>query len=146
MPLEESNAHTHLEAAISEQILARAFSVIQSMRSEIIGSISVGFSTLPIATRSGSTQSGPSDPVICPHPSLLTSLCSFLSNPNASFKTPAQAEALEVVVNGKEHLLLIRLTAMGKSLIYVLPAALFDRTLITLVLLPLSSLHLDFEH
>ena len=69
----------------------------------------------------------------------------FLSNPKASFKTPEQAEALEVAINRQEHLLLIGPTAMGKSLVYMLPAATYDRTLVTLVLLPLSSLHQDFQ-
>lgn len=114
------------------------------MCSEISETISIGFSTLPIAAKGGSIRSEPLQTRAAPHPSLLGSLRRFLSNPEASFKTPQQAEALEVAINRKEHLLLIGPTAMGKSLVYMLPAALFDRALVTLVLLPLSSLHVDF--
>ena len=79
-----------------------------------------------------------------PHPSLLEDLQTFLSDKNATFKTPEQAEALEVSKNKMEHLLLIGPTAMGKSLVYMLPAAIYDHELVTVVLLPLSSLHVEF--
>ena len=82
--------------------------------------------------------------VFNPHPSLIKMLCDFLGNPHATFKTPEQAEALEIVMAGDRHLLLVGPTAMGKSLVYMLPAA--QRTHgITCVLLPLSALHLDFD-
>jgi superfamily II DNA helicase RecQ len=71
-------------------------------------------------------------------------LRNFLGNPSATFKTPQQAEALEVVMAGDRHLLLVGPTAMGKSLVYMLPAAQCNYG-ITCVLLPLSALHLDFN-
>ena len=86
----------------------------------------------------------PEREVFIPHPSLTKMLRVFLDNPSANFKTPEQAEALEVVMAGDRHLLLDGPTAMGKSLVYMLPAA--QRTHgITCVLLPLSALHLDFD-
>lgn len=146
LPREASNIYASLEASISKRVASSVRGSVQEMRSEIIEAITVGFSTLPVKGGGEPTTSvSPKIARVYPHPSLLTNLASFLSNPNASFKTPEQAEALEVAINGKEHLLLIGPTAMGKSLVYMLPAALFDRTLVTLVLLPLSSLHADFE-
>ena len=79
-----------------------------------------------------------------PHPSLIRMLRNFLRNPSATFKTAAQAEALEVSLVGDRHLLLVGPTAMGKSLVYMLPAAQRDHG-ITVVLLPLSALHPEFE-
>ena len=57
-----------------------------------------------------------------PHPSLSQKLSTFLGDLLAKFKTPEQAEALEYVIAGDSHLLLVGLTAMGKSLVYMLPA------------------------
>ena len=79
-----------------------------------------------------------------PHPSLLKMLRNFFNNPSATFKTPQQAEALEITVTGDRHLMLVGPTAMGKTLVYMLPAAQRDHG-ITCVLLPLSALHLDFD-
>ena len=79
-----------------------------------------------------------------PHPSLSRMLSTFLGDLSAKFKTPEQAEALEYVIAGDSHLLLVGPTAMGKSLVYMLPAAQHDSG-ITCVLLPLSALHLDFD-
>jgi superfamily II DNA helicase RecQ len=82
--------------------------------------------------------------IFLPHPSLFKMLRNFLGDPSATFKTPQQAQALEVVMAGDRHLLLVGPTAMGKSLVYMLPAAQRDHGT-TCVLLPLSALHLDFD-
>ena len=103
-------------------------------------------SVLAIQARRGTDIASPSPKRVLyvPHPSLNRSLRKFLGNPKATFKTPEQAEALEITMSGKRHLLLVGPTAMGKSLVYMLPAA--ERSQgITVVLLPLSALHLDFE-
>ena len=71
-------------------------------------------------------------------------LRTFLANPTATFKTAQQAEALEFVMSYQRHLLLIGPTAMGKTLVYTLPAANRDQGT-TCVLLPLSALHTDFD-
>ena len=103
--------------------------------------------SLAIHCRGGSIQASSqstTSEVFAPHPSLIKMLRLFLENPLATFKTPQQAEALEVVMAGDRHLLLVGPTAMGKSLVYMLPAAQRERG-ITCVLLPLSALHLDFD-
>ena len=138
MPQEVVNIYSSLETSVSQRVASSVRGSVQEMRSEIIEAIAIGFSTLPMKNERRSSQAESPRPTVLPHPSLLASLCSFLSDPRASFKTPEQAEALEVAINGKEHLLLIGPTAMGKSLVYMLPAALFDRAMVTLVLLPLS--------
>ena len=86
----------------------------------------------------------PEREIFVPHPSLLKKLRIFLNNPSATFKTPQQAEALEILMAGDRHLMLVGPTAMGKTLVYMLPASLRDAG-ITCVLLPLSALHLDFD-
>ena len=92
------------------------------------------------------TKSSPhsKQPIFIPHPALLTKLRDFLGDPTAVFKTPEQALAVELVLAGECHVLLIGSTGMGKSLAYQFPAALRDSG-ITCVLLPLSALHLDFD-
>jgi len=82
--------------------------------------------------------------VYIPHPSLTRMLRKFLGNPKATFKNQEQAEAVEVSMAYDRHLFLVGPTAMGKSLAYMLPAYIRDHGT-TCVLLPLSSLHLDFE-
>lgn len=79
-----------------------------------------------------------------PHASLVKMLREFLGNESASFKTPEQAEAVEFVLAQERHLLLVGPTAMGKTLVYMLPAAQRSEG-ITCVLLPLSALHVDFD-
>lgn len=115
------------------------------IRSLINDGIAQGFAAQRKINNEESVDSAVQRTRYAPHPSLLKDLRVFLSVPTATFKTPEQAEALEVVVNSKEHILLIGPTAMGKSLIYMLPASIHDRNLVTIVLLPLSSLHLDFQ-
>ena len=61
------------------------------------------------------------------------------------FKTPEQAEALEVSMACDHHLLLVSSTSMGKSLVYMLPTACRNSGT-TCVILPLSALHYDFNH
>lgn len=79
-----------------------------------------------------------------PHPSLLTLLARFFGDPKAKFKTPQQAEALEVVLSRNRHVLLVGPTAMGKSLVYMLPSRICHPKMVTCVVLPLSALHMDF--
>lgn len=117
------------------------------IRSSVTDGVAQGF-----AAQSRTISEVPSGPAFHshriqydPHPSLLQDLRKFLGDPSATFKTPEQAEALEVSRNKTEHLLLVAPTAMGKSLVYMLPAAIYDRNLVTIVLLPLSSLHADFK-
>lgn len=64
----------------------------------------------------------PSDQITYePHPSLLGELQNLLLDPNMVFKMPEQAEGLEVAITKTAHLLLVGLTIMGKSLVYMLP-------------------------
>jgi superfamily II DNA helicase RecQ len=78
-----------------------------------------------------------------PHPSLIPMLRDYLGNGSATFKSSEKAEALEISMAGDRHLFLIGPTAMGKSLVYMLPGA-KRATGSTCVILPLSALHLDF--
>lgn len=115
-----------------------------SLRSTINDSIG---SALAVQARRGSNSECPSQiqrELYVPHPSLIRALRKFLGIPNAHFKTPEQAEAIEFVLAHERHLLLVGPTAMGKTLAYMLPAAQRNHG-ITCVLLPLSALHTDFD-
>lgn len=98
---------------------------------------------LTTEVRGGTGATTPEREAFIPHPSLIRMLREFLGDASATFKTPEQAEALEIAMAGDRHLLLVGPTAMGKSLVYMLPAAQRSEG-ITCVMLPLSSLHLDF--
>ena len=101
--------------------------------------------SLAFQTRAGAASSGHLEREhFVPHPSVIKKLRDFLGDPLATFKNSTQAEALEVSLVGSRHLLLVGPTAMGKTLVYMLPAAQRD-TGTTLVLLPLSALHPEFE-
>jgi len=104
--------------------------------------------SLAITSRGASTTAPGNLPVerdhFIPHPSLITMLREFLGDPHATFKSPEQAEGLEVSLAGDRHLIVVGRTAMGKTILYMLPAAIRNHG-ITCVLLPLSALHLDFE-
>ena len=124
----------------------RVLELMEGFSLQIRSSVSDGVAQgLAMQNRTGHEAASISaaDPIQDPHPNLLKRLREFLSNPDATFKTPEQAEALEVSVNRKEHLLLVGPTAMGKSLVYMLPSALYDEGLTTIVILPLSALHPD---
>lgn len=103
--------------------------------------------SLEMQDRRGSTEP-PLRPTIqkrfLPHPSLITRLREFLGDPSATFKTPEQAEALEMSMARDRHILLVGPTSMGKSLVYMLPATLRNSGT-TCVILPLSALHYDFD-
>ena len=133
----------------TDPVLGKVLQLLDDFSLDIRSSVSDGIAQGFATQRTSDEQSGvPSHQITYePHPSLLGELRNLLSDPNATFKTPEQAEGLEVAVTKTEHLLLVGPTAMGKSLVYMLPSssALYDRNLVTIVLLPLSSLHADFR-
>ena len=120
----------------------------KSLRTLFQSSVGETVGAVLAINRGASNAAVPSDHLkrdrFVPHPSLIKMLRDFLGDPYATFKTPEQAEALEVSLVGNGHLMLVGPTAMGKSLVYMLPAKIRDHS-VTCVLLPLSALHLDFE-
>ena len=81
---------------------------------------------------------------VCPHPSALASLRRFMRNDEAEFTCPEQAQALDAVLAGTQHVLLIGPTGMGKSSVFLIPAKESPRQ-VTIVLVPLSALRIDFS-
>jgi len=81
---------------------------------------------------------------ISPHPSRLQSLRDFLRDPNAQFSCPEQAILLELMCQGKESVLGILGTGKGKTMVVLLYAHMYAQRGVTVVVLPLSSLHDDF--
>ena len=122
---------------------------MKEVKTEIHSTVVDAFgSAMAVQERKGSASAtAPSlqlSELYLPHPSLLPMLAEFFGDSEARFKTPQQAEALEVVLSRTRHLLLVGPTAMGKSLVYMLPARLIHPQKVTCVLLPLSALHQDF--
>jgi len=85
----------------------------------------------------------PHDPFRLPDPSNLILLRNFTSNDNASFTCPEQALALELALHGQTNFFLIGPTGMGKSCVFLIPAKLKPH-MVTIVLIPLSGLRVDF--
>lgn len=78
------------------------------------------------------------------HPCRLSQLRSFLKDPNATFKCPEQAALLELMLCREQSVLAVLGTGTGKTMIVLMQAKLQPQ-LITVVVLPLSSLHDDLK-
>jgi len=128
--------------------MAEMMQGIKDLKLDIRSSVNDAMAASLAIQGRGSLNTTSSQPPIrqmfIPHAALNRFLRELLRDPTATFKTPEQAEALEVVLAGVRHILLIGPTAMGKTLVYLLPAFLRTKG-ITCVLLPLSALHLDFD-
>lgn len=77
-------------------------------------------------------------------PYRLHQLRSFLVNPNAQFTCPEQAALLELMIQRTRSVLGILGTGFGKTFIILMQAWL-QKQLVTIVILPLSSLHDDLK-
>jgi superfamily II DNA helicase RecQ len=77
-------------------------------------------------------------------PSRLQELRNFLKNPSATFTCPEQAILLEMMIRRSHSVLAILGTGLGKTLVILMQASL-QKTLVTIVILPLSSLHDDLK-
>jgi len=82
--------------------------------------------------------------IVCPHPSNLEKLRRFRKDENAEFTCPEQAQALDAVLGGIEHVFLIGPTGMGKTSVFLIPAT-ESPDKVTIALIPLSALRIDFE-
>ena len=99
----------------------------------------------PVAPRV--THHGQPEPTfnITVHPSRLVDLRTFLKKPDAVFSCPEQAILLELMIEGKKNILGILGTGKGKTLTVMLHSKMYGRGRVTIVVLPLSSLHADLE-
>lgn len=77
-------------------------------------------------------------------PVRLQQLRTFLNNPTAQFTCPEQAILLELMLLRTQSILAILGTGLGKTFI-VLLQAMIQKELITIVVLPLSTLHDDLK-
>ena len=77
-------------------------------------------------------------------PVRLQQLRSFLNNPSAQFTCPEQAVLLEVMVRRTQSVLGVLGTGFGKTFIILMQAWL-QKPLVTIVVLPLSTLHDDLK-
>ena len=77
-------------------------------------------------------------------PCRLHQLRSFLKNPSANFTCPEQAALLELMLRRTQSVLAILGTGTGKTLT-ILFQAFLQKELVTIVVLPLSSLHDDLK-
>jgi superfamily II DNA or RNA helicase len=79
------------------------------------------------------------------HPSRLADLRTFLNDKRANFSCPEQALLLELMVQAKQSVLAILGTSSGKTMILMMYAKMYSRGRVTVVVLPVSGLHADFE-
>ena len=78
-----------------------------------------------------------------PDPSTLRALRDFLNKDSASFSCPEQALALDLAIRRCASFFIVGPTGMGKNCIYLI-AALLRPHLVTIVVIPLSGLRIDF--
>ena len=78
-------------------------------------------------------------------PSRLYQLRSFLKDPKAQFSCPEQVALLELMLNRTQSVLGVLGTGTGKTLTILLQASIHPKDIVTIVVLPLSSLHEDFK-
>ena len=119
---------------------------VKSVQKGIPSTVRRTISTLRPDDISSSPSSRPSrcnPPTICPHPSSLTRLRAFRKDEKAEFTCPEQAQALEAVLSGSDHVFLIGPTGMGKtSVLFILATESPQKVIV--VLIPLSALRIDF--
>lgn len=76
--------------------------------------------------------------------SCLQELQTFLNNPSAQFSCPEQVVLLELMMRHTQSVLTVLGTGTGKTLVVLMQATL-QKNLVTVVILPLLSLHDDFK-
>lgn len=116
-----------------------------SVQKQIPSTVKRAVSALgPDRLTSPSVNPSPSGPlVVCPHPLTLNKLRAFMKNPKAEFTCPEQAQALDAVLSRSRHVFLIGPTGMGKTSVFLIPALECPHK-VTIVLVPLSALRIDF--
>ena len=77
-------------------------------------------------------------------PSRLFDLRTFLKDPSAEFSCPEQAVLLQMMIERRQSLLAVLGTGSGKTMMILLQATI-QKELVTIVVLPLSSLHDDLK-
>lgn len=82
---------------------------------------------------------------IAVHPSRLAQLRQFLNRPQAQFTCPEQALLFECLIQRQQSVLGILGTNKGKTMTILMYAALYHSRGITVIVLPLSSLHADLR-
>ncbi|THH13339.1 hypothetical protein EW146_g6867 [Bondarzewia mesenterica] len=82
---------------------------------------------------------------IAVHPQRLFDLRKFLDDPTASFRCPEQAELIEKMQARQNHILAILPCGIGKTFMVLFQAKVYDYDKVTVVLLPISGLHADFQ-
>ncbi|KAH9920765.1 uncharacterized protein B0H18DRAFT_956901 [Fomitopsis serialis] len=75
---------------------------------------------------------------------VLKALRDFLKDNTASFSSPLQGQALVAYLSRKVNMLVCLPTGHGKSLLFFLPAKMYESERTTVVIVPLLSLHADF--
>lgn len=73
----------------------------------------------------------------------INGLRTFFGNPTAEFKTNEQAQAISSVISRTFDVLFVSGTGAGKSLAFMLPAYMEDRSMVTVVVVPLVALLSD---
>ena len=148
----EPDPHEPTESLVKRagQLVNRMLGMVEeskAVQKAIPSAIKQAFSALSLSTvaEPPSKAAPPAfTSAVCPHPSTLARLRRFMKNDEAEFTCPEQAQALDAVLAGTQHVLLIGPTGMGKSSVFLIPAKESPRQ-VTIVLVPLSALRVDFS-
>ena len=79
-----------------------------------------------------------------PEQAALDGLRKLLGQPDATWTSPLQRDAVMTVLNTEKDVLAILTTSSGKSMLSLIPA-LLERHLVTVLILPLKSLITDYK-
>ncbi|KAF8585154.1 P-loop containing nucleoside triphosphate hydrolase protein, partial [Ramaria rubella] len=80
-----------------------------------------------------------------PEVSLLQHLFDFSGGRFSQFASPHQAQALQAIRERSENLCVVLPTGMGKSLLWMLPAATFEKSFTSIIVVPFRALLEDFK-
>ena len=152
LPVPEPGSHDSLESLVLKAIDLhdRTSEMVEETRSIQKAIPSTMQRTAVLLKPNTSTPSASNDPpphdelTICPHPSNLAKLRTFMHDQRVQFTVPEQAQALEAVLGGSDHVFLIGPTGMGKTSVFLIPAK-ESSCKVTIVLIPLSALRVDFS-
>jgi len=152
LPVSEPGPHDNSESLFRQavELYKRISEMLEDMRA-IQKAIPATVQRTAVLLRPNfPTPSASDDPpphnevTICPHPSNLARLRRFMGDQRAQFTRPEQAQALEAVLGGSDHVFLIGPTGMGKTSVFLIPAKESPHK-VTIVLIPLSALRVDFS-
>lgn len=136
-----STAISTIGNRLTDQVVPKIEGVVQETVMKAMAEMSLAY--FPKIVPNHTTDLLETSQIVIP-PSRLRELQTFLNNPSAQFSCHEQVVLLELMMRRTQSVLAILGTGSGKTLIVLMQAKL-QKNLVSIVILPLSSLHDDFK-